>query len=119
MQIAVRFSGGSRSDFGSHAFEEVVLGALERFQHLLKNVQVYFEDINGPRGGVDKQCRCVLNLKRMPPIVIQDEDENARALINRVAERAAYTLSQKSDRKNRRNIKGAASVRHLPQELPE
>lgn len=101
MLLSIRFSGGKRTDFGDHDYEEILSRALDRFRHRLKQVYLYIEDVNGPRGGVDKQCRCVLHLRRMAPIVIQDQDENLTALINRVANRASYALSQKADRKTR------------------
>lgn len=112
MQMTIRFSGGSRADFGEFNYERVMHKALERFQHLLKQVQLYIEDTNGPRGGVDKQCRCVLHLRRMQPVVIQDQDESVGPLIHRVAERASYALSKKSDRK-KRNAKGATKISQL------
>ena len=98
MQLTIRSSGGKRSDFGSHDYDEILLGALDRFRNRLKQVCLYIEDVNGPRGGADKQCRCVLHLRRMPPVVIQDKDESMQALIQRVANRASYALSQKVDR---------------------
>ena len=106
MQLNIRFSGGTRSDFGYHDYEEILASSLERFQHRLKQVYLYVEDINGPRGGIDKQCRCVLHLRRMPPIVIQDQDETMGALLYRVANRASYALSQRVDRTKKRSKQG-------------
>lgn len=98
MQLTLHFSGGKRSTFGKHDYEGILTHALERFAHRLKQVSLYVEDVNGPRGGIDKQCRCVLHLRRMPPVVIQDKDESMSSLIYRVANRAAYALSQKAER---------------------
>ena len=103
MQFNIRFSGGKRTDFGDHDYENVLLSALDRFRHRLQQVQLYVEDVNGPRGGIDKQCRCVLHLRQMAPIVIQDQDENMIALIYRVANRASYALSQRAARKTKRS----------------
>lgn len=98
MQIALRFSGGKRSDFGSQDYEAILATALARFAHRLKRVSVYVEDVNGPRGGVDKQCRCVLHLRRLPPLVIQDQGERVTSLMYRVANRAAHAVSKQVER---------------------
>ena len=112
MQLNIRFSGGKRTDFGDYDYEHVLLSALERFRHRMKQVCLYVEDVNGPRGGIDKQVRCVLHLRRMPPIVIQDQDESMAALIYRVANRASYSLSRKADRRKKRSkrIRGREAV---------
>ena len=99
MNFTLRF-GGPRIHFGDHDFESILTNSLKRFSHRLKQIYVFLDDFNGPRGGVDKQCRCVLHLRRMPPIVIQDQDEDTHALVHRVANRAAYVLSQKTERRS-------------------
>jgi putative sigma-54 modulation protein len=102
MQPTIRFCGAKPADFANHDFEDVLLNALDRFRHRLKQVYLYLEDVNGPRGGIDKQCRCVLHLRRIPPVVIQDQDECMSSLVHRVASRAVYALSQKADRQKKR-----------------
>ena len=113
MQLTIRFKGGKRSDFGDHNYEQILASSLERFQHRLKQVYLYVEDINGPRGGIDTQCRCVLHPRRMPPIVIQDQDEKMNTLLYRVANRAAYVMSQKADR-NAKQIKQNRNAQKQP-----
>lgn len=113
MQLQIRFSGASRASFGKHDFEEVFDRALQRFQHRLRQVYVYIEDVNGPRGGLDKQCRCVLHLRRMPPIVISDQGDSVAGLIHRVASRASYVLSQKADRQTTRGIRAGSATRDV------
>lgn len=111
MQFTIRLSSSVRSDLGNHRFEEVLTRSLDRFRHRLKKVFVFIHDVNGPRGGVDKQCRCVLHLKRMPPVVIQDQDESVTSLIHRVANRASYALSEKVDRRNKRVLQNRRARR--------
>lgn len=122
MQLTLRFSGGTRADFGNHDYEEILSSALARFSHRLKQAYLYVEDVNGPRGGIDKQCRCVLHLRRMPPVVIQDQDESMSSLIYRVANRASYALSQKLERshqrKQRPRSKPAVDPGKDPNDLP-
>jgi len=113
MQLTIRFSGGKRADFGNHDIEGVFEKSLTRFQRRLKKVFLYFEDVNGPRGGIDKQCRCVLQLRNLPPVVIQDQDSSMSSLIFRVANRAAYVLSQKTDRQNKRVLQNRDSHKQV------
>ena len=114
MQLQVRFRGASREEFGQHEYEEVLLSSLERFRHRIEQVSLYVEDVNGPRGGIDKECRCVLHLRRRPPVVITDRDNSMTALLYRVANRAAYTLSQENDRSNKRMLRNRSQRRSFP-----
>lgn len=79
--------------------EKILVGQLSRFQHRLKQVQLYIEDVNGPRGGLDKHCRCVLHLRRMTPIIIRDHDQNIPAMIHRVADRASHALRRQASKR--------------------
>jgi len=111
MHMTLRCSGVELAGHRRDAYREILLSSLERFEHRLRRVSLYLEDTNGPRGGVDKQCRCVLHLTRMPPIVIQDKDESLSSLIYRVANRASYVLSQKADRRKKRVLRGRERFR--------
>lgn len=111
MQIQIRVNSCERSDLVSKTFEEFLATSIARFGHRLKHIRVSVEDVNGPRGGVDKHCRCVLHLRRRPPIVIRDRDESLIALVHRVTKRATHALSQAVDRMNRRGSRGRQSRR--------
>lgn len=102
MKFTLRFGGGSRAQVGNHEFENILANSLQRFAQRLEHVCLYIADTNGPRGGVDKHCRCVLHVRRMPPVVIRDQDEDTHAMVVRVANRAAFALSQKTKRRTRR-----------------
>ena len=77
--------------------------ALARFENRVQEVKLYVHDVNGPRGGEDLECRCVLHLKKMPPIVIQDRDASLHRLMLRVGSRLVHALTQKLDRKSSRS----------------
>ncbi len=79
--------------------EKILISQLARFQHRIKQVQLYIEDVNGPRGGLDKHCRCVLHLRRTAPIVIRDCDHSIPAMIHRVADRASHALGRYADKR--------------------
>ena len=111
MRITVRFSSGTRAD--NLDIEKVLVKSLQRFQHRLAQVYVCTTDLNGPRGGIVKQCRCVLHLRRMPAVVIQDQDECMTSLIHRVANRAAYIVSQRVDRRAKRVLQNRKDRRRM------
>ncbi len=98
MNLTLNFNVCEATPALKREVSEVLGHALERFGSHVRHVMVSIQDVNGPRGGIDKQCRCVLHLKRRPPIVIQDCDESILSMLVRVANRAAYTLSQEIER---------------------
>ena len=102
MQLHVRFVNEDRSDKCPEMIQEILGKQLQRFEHRLRQVQLYIEDVNGPRGGVDKHCRCVLHLRRMAPIVISDSDSSVLAMVHRVADRASHALSRNLARQGQR-----------------
>ncbi|TWU41334.1 hypothetical protein Q31b_27730 [Novipirellula aureliae] len=98
MMLSTHFGNLEASPSVRSDVEDLLLAAVDRFRSRVRTVKVSVRDVNGPRGGIDKKCRCVVHLKKMAPIVIEDADQNYRNLFNRVAERVSYTLSQKVDR---------------------
>lgn len=72
--------------------------ALGRFGARVRSLTVRLSDLNGPKGGVDKQCRVAIRLdgtKRT--IVIEHTDQSAVAAIDRAAERAARAVARALD----------------------
>lgn len=47
--------------------------AIDRFEHLLVRTEITLRDINGPRGGIDKQCQIRLRLHSRGDIVVRAE----------------------------------------------
>ncbi len=72
--------------------------ALGRFAAKLRDVDVWFEDVNGPRRGVDIRCRVVLRLKSGRHAIATAHAANAFAAIARAADRAGATLAKRSER---------------------
>jgi putative sigma-54 modulation protein len=66
--------------------------ALGRFARHIDRVQVYLRDVNGPRGGTDKQCRIVVTLPRRGRVVVTGVDADIFSAITRTANRAAFAV---------------------------
>lgn len=78
--------------------------ALEQFDSWITHVQVHLEDVNGPKKGIDKQCRILVNLKGGKTIKVEDIDIEMAAAVNRAADRVGQAVGREVDR--RREKKG-------------
>ena len=79
--------------------------ALGRFADVIETVIVSLEDINGPRGGVDKSCRIRVNLTgQRTPIIATVLDLEVRAAVDMAAERAGRAVARQLDRRTPRRF---------------
>lgn len=76
--------------------------ALDRFEDRLRSVTVRLVDVNGPRGGVDKECRIQLDLPGDRPVVVGARNEDLYAAIGDAVDRSAGVLSKRLSRQPRR-----------------
>lgn len=55
---------------------------LGKFDRFVERTSVRVEDINGPRGGVDKRCRVKIALRGLPSVVVEEHHYSPRAAID-------------------------------------
>jgi ribosome-associated translation inhibitor RaiA len=83
---------------------------LGKFALQIERVSVRFEDVNGPRGGVDTACRIKVVVSGLPSIVVEERAADARLAfaqaapvveraVRRVLGRAGYTVPRRSRRR--------------------
>lgn len=72
--------------------------ALGRFITHIRRVSVIFRDINGARGGVDKECRLQISLLPHGEVVVADVDTSVEGASANVSERAARTVARLLER---------------------
>lgn len=89
----VRFSEALRA----HAHRRIAF-ALSRFEPSLSRVRVHLEDLNGPKGGVDKRCRVVLQLTHGGQVLAEDASVDAYDAISGAVERAVRGLTRSLER---------------------
>lgn len=82
---------------------------LGKFAYSIERASVRVEDINGPRGGVDKRCRIKVVLSGLPSVVVEESREDAQTAIDAAlatAERAVRQAVQRRRMKpmKRRNV---------------
>ncbi len=68
--------------------------ALGRFAHRIDCVLVHVCDTNGPRGGLDKQCRVRARMTHGREVLVEDEDADWRVLIDRASARLGRSVAR-------------------------
>ncbi|HUQ69192.1 MAG TPA: HPF/RaiA family ribosome-associated protein [Planctomycetaceae bacterium] len=68
--------------------------ALDRFGHWVQRVEVALEDLNGPKGGVDKRCRMTVSVPRRRDVVVEGRGEQLMSVVAEVIDRAALALDR-------------------------
>lgn len=105
MRLEIRQRGRKVTDeLRVHVRERLQL-ALGRFARSIAQVWVYLRDVNGPRGGLSKKCRIVVELPRRGRVVVTGVDTDIFAAITRTASRTRFAV--------RRNVKQRLARRRL------
>lgn len=78
--------------------ERRLLFALGRFGARLATVQARLDDLNGPRGGVDKRCRLRARLSGGLNVAIEEVDLDMYVAVDRACERLGRGVARAFDR---------------------
>lgn len=98
MQIEISLRNLSMTSEIRHWIERRVQFALGRFAAQIERITVTCSDLNGDRGGVDKECRLRLVLKSGGELVVEDRDASLEVVAASVADRAGRTLARRLER---------------------
>ncbi|HET7569843.1 MAG TPA: HPF/RaiA family ribosome-associated protein [Gammaproteobacteria bacterium] len=67
---------------------------LQKFDETIERTSVRIEDINGPRGGVDKRCRIKVVLSGLPSVVIEEHHYSPRAAVDEALDRVERSVGR-------------------------
>lgn len=74
---------------------------LQKFDEAVERASVRIEDVNGPRGGVDKLCRIKVVLGGLPSVVVEEKHYSSQAAIDGALDRAERTVWRAVQRRRR------------------
>ena len=72
-----------------------------KFSDYVKSVEISIVDVNGPRGGVDKECRVLVKLKKINDVAVSVRDETLSKAVSSGIDRASRSVGRSIDRKTR------------------
>ena len=74
----------------------------ERFSPKIRSISASLEDVNGPRGGVDKKCRVVVHLPPRGRVVVAGAGTDIFAAVTGTASRARLAVKRHVKRRRAR-----------------
>jgi ribosomal subunit interface protein len=86
--------------------------ALSRFESRVLQVTVRLADLNGPRGGVDKQCRMAVAIPSSGHIRAEVTDADLYTAIDRAADRIGHAVARELHRQPERGL-GVSEVSRI------
>jgi len=99
---------GLRLEAATDVFvREQIFSALQRFEEQVVSVDAFLKDINGPKGGIDKQVLIRIRLRNRQVIATEITRANFRAavvVVTRKARRAVRRSLKKSQQRHKWRI---------------
>jgi ribosome-associated translation inhibitor RaiA len=96
MRLSIRARGLELSDELRDHVTRRLSFALARVSPLLRRVDVTLEDVNGPKGGIDKVCRVRARGPGLREIVVEERHSDVMAAVDVAASRAGRAVLRAS-----------------------
>ena len=95
MQVEIRGRGFQVAGVLSTYIQRRLNFALGRLGRRVERVLVWVEDTNGPKGGIDKQCRVAVVVPHSPTAVMEGRGSNFRVAINQAVAKASRYVADR------------------------
>jgi len=117
MRIEIRARHFSLTDTLRDYCERRARFAMGRLSDRIRDVTVRLEDINGPRGGVDKVAKVTVRLAQGRQLAVEASDTSLAAAVDRALERAGHALGRALGRAQRIASDSVRTASWQPEDL--
>lgn len=100
MRLIVKSNNLDVQDLHRETVQQRVNSVFNRTNQAIQSITVSMSDINGPKGGPDKQVKVKLKSDNLPSIVVVDKKSNWIAAVNSALSRANNSFMRKVKRRN-------------------
>ena len=80
-----------------------VSASFAKFSDCVQSIDITVLDVNGPRGGVDKECRVLVKLRKMNNVAVTVRDDSLKRAVSSGIDRASRSVRRTIDRRSRPN----------------
>lgn len=101
MQIHIESSAPEQPQYSHVLLEQRVRIIFRRLEYLVRQAHVSLRDINGPRDGIDKQCKLVVKTHGHGTLVVTARAAHSLHAVNSALHRASHSLARLWQRKQR------------------
>ena len=91
------------SDSAVSTIESKINSALAKFGHHVSRVELTVRDVNGPRGGIDKECKVMVKLLKLEDVVVTMKDASASTVVSQTIHRAERAVSRRIEKRTLRD----------------
>jgi putative sigma-54 modulation protein len=102
MQLEIRQKGIAIDTSLREQIVDHIEAALRRFSRRIRDVIICVEDVNGPRGGLDKHCEIAVRLDRGGMLRSGRTEPNVIAAIHLAADRVTHAVGRRLERRRKR-----------------
>ncbi|OEU50968.1 MAG: hypothetical protein BA866_03765 [Desulfobulbaceae bacterium S5133MH15] len=99
------------------AMERRLRFALGRFGASINEVTVRLTDLNGPKGGIDKECLIVVKLRKGGKVIVQGSGKDCTATLNYCADRIGRAVERELSRNRKAPIRRMRRVKKTEKHL--
>ncbi len=98
MDVAVRARNVGWNEDLRKQVERSIEFAIDRHRNRIDRISVYLDDLNGPRGGIDKLCQMTADIRGTSPVLILEKGEDLLTVVNRASRRLGYRIGRRLHR---------------------